>query len=408
MTINLNYVINERSRNRSIASFEREDLILTGKGKCREVRQFHESFKEYDRTPLHKLDNLGESLGLNNVWIKDESFRFGLNAFKVLGGTYAVGKYIAQKSGLELSEITPEKLKKINFEQMTFVTATDGNHGRGVAWAANRLGQKSVVFMPKGSTIPRLENIRAEGAMAEITELNYDDAVRHAMKYAEEHDGILLQDTAWEGYEEIPTWIMQGYSTIIQEALEQFNEAGVKKPTHVFLQAGVGSFAGSMLGYLTSELGDDRPVSIIVEPENADCIYKSAKINDGNPHSVGGALQTAMAGLACGEPNTITWGILRDFADMYISCSDEVAASGMRVLASPLKGDPQVVSGESGAVGLGLIRLIMEQKDQYADMREILKLDENSEVLIISTEGDTDPDYYKKIVWDGVLSSSVD
>ncbi|MHC1684324.1 MAG: diaminopropionate ammonia-lyase [Clostridiaceae bacterium] len=368
------------------------------------VRNFHKSFDEYSVTPLHSLKELATRLGVEEIWVKDESYRFGLNAFKVLGGSYALGNYLCKKLGVSIEETSFKELNskevKEKLGEITFVTATDGNHGRGVAWAANKLGQKSVVYMPKGSSPIRLENIRKEGAEASITDLNYDDAVRLANKYAEKHNGVMIQDTAWEGYEEIPLWIMQGYATLIDEALEQIKDQGKEMPTHVFLQAGVGSFAGAVQGYLAEVYEDKRPVTIIVEPNEAACIYKSALINDGKPHAVTGDMPTIMAGLACGEPNITGWNILRDYSDMYISCPDYVAARGMRVLGNPLKGDPQVISGESGAVGLGLVSLLLED-NSFNNVVENLNLNEKSRVLVVSTEGDTDPVNYRDITWDG-------
>lgn len=401
----IKYVVNESSRKETggktqVGFFDR--ATVNG------VREFHKSFPQYEKTPLASLVKLSEYLGVSNIWIKDESYRFGLNAFKVLGGSYAVVKYISQRLGVDASELAFERLKSQEIRKrlgvITFVTATDGNHGRGIAWAANQLGHKSVVFMPKGSSEIRLENIRKEGAEASITELNYDDAVRLADKYAKDHGGVMVQDSSWEGYMEIPTWIMQGYATIMDEAIEQIRESGHEKPTHVFLQAGVGSFAGSMLGCLVSELGNEWPITAIVEPDTAACIYKSAEISDGEPHAVTGFMPTIMAGLACGEPSLVSWGILRDYSDMYISCPDFVAARGMRILGNPLGDDPKVVSGESGAVGLGMLSLLMEHKD-LKDMASKLKLDKNSKILLISTEGDTDPENYRSTVWDGMYPS---
>lgn len=371
----------------------------------KKVRAFHKKFDEYSITPLHKLENLAKYYGLKNIFLKDESYRFGLNAFKVLGGSYAIGKYLADKLGLDISEVSFEYLRKEAKEKLgeiTFVTATDGNHGRGVAWAANQLGQKAVVYMPKGSSQIRLENIRKENAEASIIDGNYDDAVRLADEMARKHGWVVIQDTAWDGYEDIPTWIMQGYGTLIDEAFEQLKEHSVEKPTHVFLQAGVGSFAGAVQGYLAAKFGHDRPITIIVEPDDANCLYRSAI--SGERQTVDGDMPTIMAGLACGEPNTISWEVLKDYSDGYFSCPDYVAARGMRILASPLKGDPQIVSGESGAVGIGVISLLME-RDEYQNLREQLGLDKNSVVLLISTEGDTDPKKYKDIVWDGDCTS---
>lgn len=400
--IKVDYVLNQNSRK---SMNEKTSVNFISKDIIKDVRNFHKSFPEYAITPLHDLDNLANYLDLNKIWVKDESYRFGLNAFKVLGGSYAIGKYLSEKLDLDIKDVSFEKLRSKEIKEklgdITFVTATDGNHGRGVAWAANQLGQRSVVYMPKGSSKIRLENIRKEGAKATITDVNYDDAVRLAQKYAKEHENsVVIQDTAWEGYKDIPTWIMQGYATLIDEAIEQIQAEGHEKPTHVFLQAGVGSFAGAVQGYLVSVYGENRPITTIVEPENAACIYKSAKASNGKPHNVTGHMPTIMAGLACGEPNIISWDILRDYSDMYVSCSDNVSARGMRILASPIKGDPQVISGESGAVGLGLVSLLM-QREELKSMKEILKLNKDSKVLLISTEGDTDPEDYKKIVWDG-------
>ena len=303
-------------------------------------------------------------------------------------------------SELPFNVLVSDEVKK-QLGDVTFVTATDGNHGRGVAWVANKLRQKSVVYMPKGSAQMRFDAIAREGADVSITDLNYDDAVRLANKGAQEHGWIMVQDTAWDGYEEIPLWIMQGYSTIINEIVEQLEAAKEEKPTHVFLQAGVGSFAGAVQGYLSHLYGDDRPITIICEPHGANCIYKSMAANDGKPHNVTGDLTTIMAGLACGEPNTISWKILRDNSDFSVSCDDSIAARGMRVLSSPLGNDQRVISGESGAVGLGLFTVLSEKKEEYEELMKALKIDENSRILCISTEGDTDVEGFKNVVWNG-------
>ncbi|MDR1603193.1 MAG: diaminopropionate ammonia-lyase [Gracilibacteraceae bacterium] len=373
-----------------------------------EVINFHRTFPEYSLTPLHSLDRLAKEFNVGKIWIKDEASRFGLNAFKGLGGSYAIGKYLSEKLGLDMSAVSLEMLRsqavKDKLGKITFVTATDGNHGRGVAWAANRLGYKAVVYMPKGSAITRLENIRAESAEASITDLNYDDAVRLASRRAEENGWVLVQDTAWDGYEKIPSWIMQGYLTIISETIDQIAEAGYDKPTHVFLQAGVGSFAGSMLGCLVSKFGDNRPFTIVVEPDQAACLYRSITAGDGNPHAVTGSMNTIMAGLACGEPSTVSWGILKNYAEMFVACPDYVSARGMRILSSPLGSDPRVISGESGAVGLGLLSLLADDKG-LEPMSQKLNLGADSKILIISTEGDTDPIGYKNIIWNGAYPS---
>ena len=371
----------------------------------KQAREFHKSFPQYTITPLAKLDGMAEGLGLGGLFVKDESYRFGLNAFKVLGGSFAMARYIASEMGRDVSEmtydyLTSEKFRE-EFGQATFFTATDGNHGRGVAWAANKLGQKAVVHMPKGSTKTRFDNIAKEGAKVTIEEVNYDDCVRMAAAEAEATPhGVVVQDTAWEGYEEIPAWIMQGYGSMAGEAAEQLREVSVNRPTHVFVQAGVGSLAGAVVGYFTNLYPENPPKFVVMEAGAAACLYKGAVAGDGDPRIVGGDLQTIMAGLACGEPNIIGWDILRNHVSAFVSCPDWVAAKGMRMLAAPVKGDPKVISGESGTVGMGVISTIMED-DEYKELRDALELNRDSKVLMFSTEGDTDPDKYKKIVWGG-------
>ncbi|MCI6005276.1 MAG: diaminopropionate ammonia-lyase [Blautia sp.] len=369
---------------------------------------FHRSFPQYEVTPLTPLNNLADYLGLKRLYVKDESYRFGLNAFKVLGGSYAIARYIAQQLGKDVSEVpynvlTSDKLRE-EFGQATFFTATDGNHGRGIAWAANKLRQKCVVRMPKGTTRTRLENIAKENAAVTIENLNYDECVRMAAKEAAQTEhGIMVQDTAWEGYEEIPTWIMQGYGTLALEADKQLEEDG-SRPTHVFVQAGVGSLAGAVIGYFANRFKENPPIMVVVEANAADCLYRSAVQADGSRVDVTGDMLTIMAGLACGEANTVSWDILRNHASAFVSCPDWVSANGTRIYGSPLRGDKQVISGESGSVSMGLLHAIMT-KPEYRDLKEALKLDENSEVLLVSSEGDTDPDRYREIVWEGLCGS---
>ena len=378
---------------------------------CREEMEkagnFHKSFPQYDVTPLTRLSGLAEYLGLKRLYVKDESYRFGLNAFKVLGGSYAIARHIAKELGKDISQmpyqvLTSKELRD-EFGQAAFFTATDGNHGRGVAWAANKLGQKCVVRMPKGTTQTRLENIAKENATVTIENLNYDDCVRMAAKEAAETTrGIVVQDTAWEGYEEIPGWIMEGYTTLALEIVEQLGDV---RPTHLFLQAGVGAMAGAVAGFFANYYGGDCPVITVVEPHNANCLFRTAQAGDGRLHNVGGDLSTIMAGLACGEPCSIAWRVLEVCAQNFLSVPDYVAAKGMRVLGSPLGGDPRIISGESGAATVGLVAEIMEN-DAHIQLRRQLKLDRDSRILCISTEGDTDRENYRKIVWDGQCPST--
>ncbi len=374
------------------------------------ARRFHASFPQYSETPLQELAGMATHLGLAGLYVKDESYRFGLNAFKVLGGSFAMARYIAEETGRDLKEMTYAYLTSARlaeeFGKATFFTATDGNHGRGVAWAANKLHQNAVVLMPKGSTKPRFDNIAAEGAKVSIEEVNYDECVRRANALAAKTPhGVMVQDTAWDGYEKIPAWIMQGYGTMASEAAEQMAALAAKRPTHIFIQAGVGSLAGAVQGYFANLYPENPPTVVVMEAAAAACLYKSAKLGSGEAQNVDGDLQTMMAGLACGEANTISWDILKNHAAVFVSCPDWVAAKGMRMLAAPVKGDAQVISGESGAVGMGLVATLLEN-DAYKPLREAIGLDAQSKVLLFSTEGDTDPENYRQVVWNGKESTA--
>ena len=222
-----------------------------------------------------------------------------------------------------------------------------------------------------------------------------------AAEAAKTEHGIIVQDTAWDGYEEIPSWIMQGYGTMVMEADQQLKEAGIDRPTHVFVQAGVGSLAGAVVGYFAHKYKENPPIMVVCEASAADCLYRSAMKESGDLVNVSGDLQTIMAGLACGEANTIGWDILRNHVSVFASCPDWMSAKATRIYANPLGNDPHIVSGESGSVPLGLCFTALHDEDAK-DLKEAMKLDENSNILVISTEGDTDPVRYREIVWDGL------
>ena len=380
------------------------DVCAFGSSATARAVAFHRSLPDYAPTPLADLKRLSAGLGLGRLAVKDESTRFGLNAFKGLGASYAVACYLAQYLGLSEGEMTYENLTKPEYREqlrkVTLVTATDGNHGRGIAWAAKIFGVFAHVFMPKGSSTERLANIRGLGAEASFTTYNYDDTVRHAANLAKEKGWVLVQDTAFEGYTEIPRWIMQGYTTLAHEAVEQYAEP----PTHIFLQAGVGSMPGAIAGYFAAHDREKRPVVTIVEPNHADCIYRTAAASDGERHIVTGEINSIMAGLSCGEPSPIAWEILKDYADHFVSVPEWVAAKGMRILGNPLDDDPRVVSGESGAVTTGLVAELMQNRSlDY--LRDRIGLNKDSRILCISTEGDTDRTNYRRVVWDGLYPS---
>ena len=372
----------------------------------RKALAFHRSFPQYEVTPLHQLKRMAKYLGIRGLYVKDESYRFGLNAFKVLGGSYAMARYIAERTGKDVADLpyevlSSEKMRQ-EFGQTTFYTATDGNHGRGVAWSAARLGQKAVVRMPRGSSEVRRANIEKEGAEVTIEDLNYDECVRLAAAQAKEDpNGVIVQDTAWRGYTDIPSWIMQGYGTLALEADRQLLASGVERPTHVIVQAGVGSLAGAVVGFFANRYKGEEPVMCVVEAGAADCLYRSAARGDGKTVRVKGKLDTIMAGLACGEPNTIGWDILRNHARGFAGCPDWMSAKGTRMYGVPLAGDPTVISGESGSVTMGFLASVA-MYPRYREMKEALKLDAESQVLLISTEGNTDPMRFREVVWDGL------
>lgn len=363
-----------------------------------EILNFHQTVPGYKETPLYSLNDFSSSTGIGNVYIKDESHRFGLNAFKGLGSIYSAAGYLKERHSIEFSTLDELLAQLQDKTPETFVTATDGNHGKGIAWAAQLLKQRALVYMPKNTRESRVEAIEALGGEVTVTELNYDDTVRYASNIAHENNWQLMQDTSWDGYEDIPLKIMQGYSAIISEIRVQLKD-DFNELTHVFLQAGVGSFAGAMAASLIQSMDHTNIKIVIVEPDNASCLYKSAEHTSGKKQNVGGDLQTIMAGLSCGEPSTQGWSILKDSAEAFIHCGDEISQKGMRKLGYPAGKDEKIISGESGSVTIGTLHEIMTNND-LKNVKEQLGLNKKSRVLLINTEGDTDPENYERVMND--------
>ena len=362
-----------------------------------DVIRFHKSLPGYAPAPLAALQEQSAAFGIKGIYCKDESHRFGLNAFKGLGGSYAMFRILCEKLGLDYKTVDYRYFQKDEVRKQCakihFVTATDGNHGKGVSWAAKLFGCSATVFMPKGSVEARRVAIEEAGnATAEITEYNYDQAVEHSWNLARKNDWILIQDTAWNGYEQYPEWIIEGYLTLAAEAEEQL---GNIIPTHVFLQAGVGAMAGGVLEYLLSCYRNKPPVMTIVEPTEAACIYHSAKSRDGRCHSIDGNPVTIMAGLNCGTPCRLTWPAIRDKATFFCACDDIITEEGMRAYANPIGSDKAIIAGESGAVTYGLLNRILQDNT----LRNLFRINADSVVLLINTEGDTDPEGYQRIVY---------
>ncbi len=376
-------------------------------GVFEDARSFHRQIPGYRPSPLRSLPNLASMLSVGGIWVKDESVRLNLNSFKVLGGSFAIYRFIKAELGLDGQDLSFDDLvsetTKAKLGNITFATATDGNHGRGVAWGASKLNCTAIIYVHKDTSIARIRAIEDYGAEVRVVDGTYDDAVRQASVDAEANGWQVISDTSWEGYTDIPSWVMQGYTTMLSEAQDQLAGTGILKPTHVFIQAGVGALAAATTGFYSSRFGADRPTTVVVEPAEAQCLLHSARIGDGQPHDVGGDLQTIMAGLACGEPSPIAWDVLWDTVDAFVACPDYVAAKGMRVYGVPLADDPFIVSGESGAVTLGALMFIADYAE-FHELKEYIGLGPDSQILLLNSEGNTDPDYFRRVVWEGANS----
>ncbi|MBQ3337476.1 MAG: diaminopropionate ammonia-lyase [Selenomonadaceae bacterium] len=351
------------------------------------IRALHESLDAYSETPLLELKNFAAEKNIRALYVKDESKRFGLKAFKGLGGVWAIYKVISNELGLDNPTLAEIFTHRAELDAMTFITTTDGNHGKGVSWAAGLFGCKSFVYMPRGTVEVRAQAIRDAGsAQVQITDMNYDDCVKFTARLAQENHWHLIQDTSWAGYEEIPAQIMLGYSTLAYEALRQMNYL---RPTHIFLQAGVGSMAGAIAAVFAEVFKENPPRVTIVEPTEVACFYETMRIGDGKIYSATGNGRTMMAGLNCATPCELAWKILRRYSADTATISDDVAAEGMRVLAAN-----KIISGESGCAGFALANAALNSEE----LRGALELDEDSIIFVVNTEGDTDPDNYVRAV----------
>jgi len=358
------------------------------------------SWPGYAPTPLIDLPGLARATGIGRIWYKDESGRFGLGSFKALGGAYATYRVLAREitrrrggrppSAAELAAGRDRDIAS----QITVTTATDGNHGRSVAWGAGMFGARAVIYIHATVSEGRRAAIARYGA--EVTRIagNYDDSVRQADADAARNGWFVVSDTSYAGYRDVSRDVMQGYTVMAGEAMAQL-PAG-QRPTHVFIQGGVGGLAAAMLAQLWESWGaraaQGRPRFVAVEPDRADCLFQSAL--HGKPTKSSGDLETLMAGLAAGEVSLIAWDILERGCDDFLVIPDDAAVQAMRLLAAGTDGDPRVVGGEAGVGGLaGLLAAAADER-----IRAALALDPSARVLIVGSEGDTDPDLYRKIV----------
>ncbi|ARM92208.1 diaminopropionate ammonia-lyase protein (plasmid) [Rhizobium sp. CIAT894] len=358
-----------------------------------EVERFLNHREGHRETPLVSLSQLADKLDVASIHLKDEGHRLGLGSFKALGGSYAVIRLVLEEASREfgrevdVSELHSPEVKTVA-HRLTVACATDGNHGRSVAQGAQLVGANCAIFVHSGVSAERIAAIARFGAEIIRVEGNYDESVAEASRVASEKGWQTVSDTSWPGYERIPGFVMQGYTALLRETVRQIPE----RPTHVFIQSGVGGIAAAVAGYFTLLYGDDRPFFTVVDPSRAACLVESAragkavKIEHGEP--------TVMAMLECYEPSLVAWRILSRSADAFMTVEEEEAVGAMRRLANPEPGDPAVVSGESG--GVGLAALIKVSGDQ--DVRSKLKLGKDSRILLVNTEGATDPALYQQLV----------
>jgi len=342
------------------------------------VREFHRNLPRYELTPLHRCDGLARALGLARILVKDESVRFGLEAFKALGASWAMERVRTGRTG-----------------PMTVTTATAGNHGRAVAWAATRMDCYAVIFVPADAQPARVEKIRREGARVEVVRGTYDDAVALAAETAGRNGWQVVSDTGYPGYLQVPQWIAEGYSTLFEETAEQLAAVGVAPPDVVLVQAGVGSLLHAAVDHFRG--GSTQPKLVAVEPAESAPLFASIGSPDGSPTPAAGKQNSIMAGLNCGAVSLAAWPTIRRGVDLFLTIDDRHAAAAMRILARPAVGDPPIVAGESGAAGLAGLLALMEEPELALAAR-FLQLGPATSVLVINTEGATDPVGYARIV----------
>jgi diaminopropionate ammonia-lyase len=351
------------------------------------------SWPGYRPTPLRSLAGLARTAQVGDIFYKDEAERFGLGSFKALGGAYAVFRLLqqeflqAKQSRISSADLTSGRHAALT-ANITVTCATDGNHGRSVAWGARTFGCRCVIYVHETVSDGRCTAIAAYGAEVRRVKGTYDDAVRQAAHDAASEGWHVVSDTSYEGYTDVPRDVMQGYSLMVEEALVQ----APRRPSHVFVQGGVGGLAAGVCSYLWERFGAARPRFVVVEPSKADCLYRSAVA--GRPTPAEGALDTIMAGLACGEVSVLAWRILQPGSDCFMTIEDSAAADCMRLLADGAHGDAPGVSGESAVAGLA--GFLLASRDGNARRR--LDLRHDSSILVFGTEGATDREVYTRIV----------
>lgn len=355
----------------------------------RDPLDLHRRLPGYERTPLVEAPSVADLLGVGEVWVKDESRRLGLPSFKILGASWATYRAVVDRLGEDPGEWrTPADLAErlARLRPMTLTAATDGNHGRAVARMARLLGFRARIFVPRGTASARIEAIEDEGSPVTVVDGTYDDAVTAAADLAGERC-LLIQDTAVDGHDVVPRWVIEGYSTIFWELEDSLAEERREPPDLVVVQIGVGALAASVVRHYRRPAPAPRPRILGVEPDRAACVL--ASMEAGEIVTIPGPHDSAMAGLNCGTPSSVAWPEVSSGIDLFVAAEDEWAFDGMRALAGA-----GLVSGETGAAGLGGVLALLE----HAESRELLGANRQTRVLLISTEGATDPDSYRRIV----------
>ena len=360
--------------NNSNYNFSREKILdVCGKDNVNDAFKIISNWENYNSTPLLKLNKLSKKLNLKNIFYKDESKRFHLKSFKALGGAYAV-----------------EKITKGN-KNITVATATAGNHGRSVSWGAQRLGLKCKIFISEYVSESRADVMRDLGADVIRVRGNYEASLKECIKQSQMNGWEIIQDVAWEGYEEVPRLTMAGYSVMIKEISSQTDEY----ITHVFLQAGVGGMASGAIAGIAKYF-KRIPKIIIVEPENADCVLQSVKV--GEMKKIDIKKESILGGMSCGEVSLVPWKILKNGVNNCISISDENIAKTVAMLQKKHLSEETIIGGECATPGI--ISLIAACEDQ--NVKNNLDLNEKSNVLLMGCEGDADKDLYKRLLNEGV------
>ena len=380
--------------------YDDKQRAIIGRSACQEAHAEIQQWPHYQPTPLHNLTELAQQLGLGQLHYKDEAGRFGLESFKALGGAYAVFKYVRDTLRQSLNEpnLSFQDLRSGQYrshcEHITITSATDGNHGRSVAWGARWLNCPCFIYIHREVSKHREHYLKSLGATVIRVEGNYDDSVDRCAEDAETHQRQVVSDTSYDGYTDVPRSVMEGYTLMMEECVQQMK----KPPTHILVQAGVGGLAAAIFGYarLTWEIS---PRLIVVEPQLADCLYQSAQQD--TIINVNIQEETMMAGLSCGNPSLLAWDILQPSAHDYVTIPDDLIPSMMQNLAHSAYASTAIVAGESAPAGLA----VLVASTANTELASKLGLSDQSRVLVFGTEGATDPTIFEKIV--GQPASSI-